>query len=155
MFFSNAILGDAMPDRTLCLTFDDGPGLHTLEIAEYLHGFGIPGTFFLIGNYAERVAPGELRRLMQLGHLIGNHTRSHEDWVSHPVEEIERAHRAIEPFATTGRLGRLPFRAPRGFWNRSLAESLNADERLRRTYFGPVGWDIDCRDWEFWRKAKD
>jgi peptidoglycan/xylan/chitin deacetylase (PgdA/CDA1 family) len=61
MFTSDGIYGNDLPDRTLCLTFDDGPGEtkgegpgpRTLELAQFLASRMITATFFVIG---ERVA---------------------------------------------------------------------------------------------------
>lgn len=42
--------GDALPARTVVLTYDDGPDEHTLTLARYLAGQGIPATFFVNGR---------------------------------------------------------------------------------------------------------
>jgi peptidoglycan/xylan/chitin deacetylase (PgdA/CDA1 family) len=153
MFFLQPVIGSDMDDMTVCLTFDDGPGGHTFGIADYLQQQGIPASFFFTGRSVEQVSADVLRRLVDQGHLVGNHTQNHAGWHNQPVDEVAAAHRAIEPYTTSGKLGKLAFRAPYGLWNRPLAEALNGNDELRRTYFGPVGWDIDARDWEFWRKA--
>jgi peptidoglycan/xylan/chitin deacetylase (PgdA/CDA1 family) len=64
MFFHVDIKGDRLPDRTLCLTFDDGPGPRTLEIGQYLYTRKISATFFTIGRHMEEFA-GFGRQLQQ------------------------------------------------------------------------------------------
>src|SRR5262245_40026692 len=89
MFFDSDIKGDRLPPRTLCLTYDDGPGHtdgdgpgpRTLELGRYLFEEGIQATFFVIGQHAERHAD-VLLSLQRWGHLIGNHTYSHPGLVA-------------------------------------------------------------------------
>jgi peptidoglycan/xylan/chitin deacetylase (PgdA/CDA1 family) len=64
--------------KDIALTFDDGPNPHfTHGVLNILDSFDIKATFFVIGKrcaaYPELVA--EIKRR---GHLIGNHTFSHE-----------------------------------------------------------------------------
>src|SRR4051794_17369411 len=84
MYQASPITGASLPDKTLALTFDDGPGQttapgpgpRTREVAEYLNGAGIRATFFMVGKYASDL-PEILSELEQLGHLVGNHTYDH------------------------------------------------------------------------------
>ena len=84
MFSKKSLHGRFLPVKTLCLTFDDGPGEttgdgpgpKTIKIAEYLHEQGISATFFMVGKHISKnlyILP-ELHRL---GHIIGNHTYNH------------------------------------------------------------------------------
>lgn len=58
------------------LTIDDGPSKNTLQILEILRGYGIPATFFVTGNNYSGEA-GIYRRILDEGHVMGNHTYSH------------------------------------------------------------------------------
>ena len=66
MFFANPITGDTLPSKTLCLTYDDGPGEtagtgpgpRTLAIAECLARYGVRATFFVCGKHVEHVNAG-------------------------------------------------------------------------------------------------
>ena len=81
MFFDRDIKGNQLPPKTLCLTYDDGPGEtrgdgsgpRTLELGRYLFVQGIRATFFVVGKNVERY-PEVLPQLQAWGHLIGNHT---------------------------------------------------------------------------------
>src|SRR5690242_6866205 len=42
--------GNELPDKTISLTFDDGPGPRTKELADYLGAEGVPATFFINGK---------------------------------------------------------------------------------------------------------
>lgn len=62
----------------VALTFDDGPSRWTLPIAEALERHGSRGTFFALGDAAAAPGGGEIvRRLVDGGHEIGNHTFTH------------------------------------------------------------------------------
>ena len=76
MLFHIDIKGDRLPPGTVCLTYDDGPGPRTEDLAACLSCRGIAATFFVIGRHAEQ-RRNVLGRLRDWGHLIGNHTYSH------------------------------------------------------------------------------
>ncbi len=64
-------------DRVLYLTFDDGPTPDiTDQVLSILAASDARATFFCIGRNAER-HPEILRRIIDAGHVIGNHTYSH------------------------------------------------------------------------------
>jgi cellulose synthase/poly-beta-1,6-N-acetylglucosamine synthase-like glycosyltransferase/peptidoglycan/xylan/chitin deacetylase (PgdA/CDA1 family) len=66
-----------LPPRTVALTFDDGPDpVWTPRIAEVLDRYGVPGTFYVIGQEVLRY-PELVRTLHERGHEIGNHTYTH------------------------------------------------------------------------------
>ncbi len=63
--------------RCVSLTFDDGPTPScTPELLEILRKSKVQGTFFVIGEQAER-HPDLLQRAVADGHVIANHTYSH------------------------------------------------------------------------------
>jgi peptidoglycan/xylan/chitin deacetylase (PgdA/CDA1 family) len=94
MFSSNQLRSRDLPDRTLCLTFDDGPleikgnesGPKSLRLAKYLQEENIRATFFQVGELIEK-SPEILPVMVGLGHIIGNHTYSHVNIASILSEE--------------------------------------------------------------------
>ena len=86
MFFDVDIVGDRLPQGTLCFTYDDGPGRsgggeddpgpRTAELGAFLHSQGVPATFFVVGKFAEKFAD-ILAGLRSRGHLVANHTFDH------------------------------------------------------------------------------
>jgi peptidoglycan/xylan/chitin deacetylase (PgdA/CDA1 family) len=177
MFFHVDIKGDGLPPKTLCLTYDDGPGAtdgdgpgpRTDELGAYLHSRGIAATFFVIGRHAE-AHRDLLDRLRDRGHLIGNHTDSHPGLVSlamsggDVVGEVARTDEIIAPHAGT----RIKFlRAPYGNWRETeeagdasrdkpisiVARALNRSGRFR-DHVGPINWDISGEDYDFWKEGR-
>jgi peptidoglycan/xylan/chitin deacetylase (PgdA/CDA1 family) len=138
------------PDKTLSLTFDDGPGPNTLEIAQFLFDQGIQATFFVVGKHV-RQRPDVVAKVAGLGHTIGNHTTSHSvmhrDMCNKPhllIAEVLGVHQMVKDVVGDGPRF---FRAPYGHWSPSVASILNRNNDIRR-YFGPIGWEINQGDYE-------
>lgn len=71
-------LGDESQKR-LYLTFDAGyENGCTEEILSTLETHNVPACFFLVGNYMEQNAD-LVRKMVQQGHIVGNHTYHHYD----------------------------------------------------------------------------
>lgn len=68
----------ALDKKEVFLTFDDGPSSKvTPRILEILDDYNIKATFFVIGKNAEHY-PELIKRIHDSGHLIANHTYSHD-----------------------------------------------------------------------------
>lgn len=129
-------------DKVVALTFDDGPSdPWTLRIADVLDGYGVAGTFFVVGDNAD-AHPEIVRELVKRGHLVGNHSQRHRkrdaifEW---RYSELERAEGSI-----AGAAGVCPalFRPPNGFHTPWQLRAVSAHGM--RT----VGWDVQPSDWE-------
>ncbi len=60
------------------LTFDDGPNNSvTIEVLDILRKYNIKATFFLVGSLIEK-NPDAARRLYDEGHLLANHSYTHQ-----------------------------------------------------------------------------
>jgi peptidoglycan/xylan/chitin deacetylase (PgdA/CDA1 family) len=131
MFFDLDIKGDRLPPKTVCLTYDDGPGEtdgsgagpRTGALGRFLFEQGIAATFFVLGRHVE-AHPGLLAQLQRWGHLIGNHTYSHPGLVAlaladgDVVGEIARTDRLIRAVVSSP----LTFLcAPYGNWREKIA----------------------------------
>lgn len=69
--------GRGPDDKTVALTFDDGPNEpYTSQIAALLGERNIAATFFQVGRCVQR-RPDVTRALVRAGHVIGNHSYSH------------------------------------------------------------------------------
>lgn len=161
MFSVHQLTGRSLPAKTLCLTFDDGPGEtvrvspgpKTREIAEYLYEQEISATFFVVGRFVVRY-PYILSEVAGLGHRIANHTYNHPDLErlfaegGDCVTEIRRTSELIMDCIPDKKIF---FRAPYGLWSPALADLLNQHSAVCEGITGPYYWDIDGRDWEHWR----
>jgi peptidoglycan/xylan/chitin deacetylase (PgdA/CDA1 family) len=101
-------------DRVIALTFDDGPNdPYTSQILNILAHYRVKATFFVVGKNVEYY-PETARRIINEGHVVGNHSWDHREFeplVDIHSREIARAQQAIE--RTTGVRPRL-FRPPYG-----------------------------------------
>ena len=157
MFSLEPITGAELPEGTLVLTYDDGPGPNTLAVAEYLSGIGIEATFFVVGESIKKL-PHVPSRVRALGHRLGNHTWTHE--VGGLTEQLRRGGDIVDELTRTAELldrdrEPLAFRPPWGNWDSQVAATLNADATLSGGHVGPFNWTIDCKDWAGWRDGID
>ncbi len=65
-------------NKTIALTFDDGPGPYTEKLLDILDKYDAKATFFLIGSKVSARA-NTLRRMQSRGHQLGNHSWSHPE----------------------------------------------------------------------------
>lgn len=67
----------SVPAPYVCLTFDDGPDPEiTPRTLDVLARYDVPALFMLIGAFAE-ASPELVDRIVDEGHLLGNHTWTH------------------------------------------------------------------------------
>jgi thioesterase domain-containing protein len=123
-----------LPPGQVALTFDDGPGPRTAELARMLRGEGIQGTFFVLGESAERHGDA-LETLRECGHTIGLHADQHRPFRSaeHAADQLSRCAAKV-----SGYLGdTVWFRPPYGIGDWPVPG-----------FAGPVGWHAHARDWD-------
>jgi peptidoglycan/xylan/chitin deacetylase (PgdA/CDA1 family) len=88
----------------VCLTFDDGPSPWTESILAHLQRHDAHATFFAIGSAIDEAGAAILRRLVEAGCEVGNHTWTHPDLTAlsdaEVLDELRRTTPAIE--AATG-----------------------------------------------------
>ena len=100
-------------EHQVAITFDDGPDRRwTPQILDILKAAKVPAAFFLTGANAERY-PNLVRRIVNEGHEIGNHTYYHSNlalcWPEHVRVELNATQLLLE--SITGRATTL-FRPP-------------------------------------------
>lgn len=66
----------APENPTVYLTFDDGPSQLTPKVLDILRDEGVQATFFVLGEQAQ-ARPEIVRRIVEEGHAVGNHTYNH------------------------------------------------------------------------------
>ena len=128
-------------NKTIALTFDDGPGPYTAHLLDILDQYGAKATFFLIGSKVSGQA-SVVRSIQARGHQLGNHSWSHPELPKLSVDqiagEIDRTNEAIRQ--ATGVKPSI-LRPPYGAVNGVVLEQL----RLRN--MSSILWSVDTRDW--------
>jgi len=131
--------------NSVVLTFDDGPDpIVTQQVLDRLEEYGARAIFFVVGHRIPD-APHLLKRILEQGHIIGNHTYIHSN-NSQPgfVEywrDVIRCQSLIEFY--TGEKPKL-FRPPGG---RITLASLLVPRLLK---LKTVMWSLDGQDWRFY-----
>ena len=140
----------AADPRKVTLTFDDGPDPKwTPKILDVLKARGLKAAFFIVGNNAE-FNPGLVRRIVDEGHEIGNHTYTHAN-----LAKISQARMRLELDATQGLIESLTGRSTTLFRPPYNADSTPSKlEELRPLKFASdeLGYTvvlekIDPQDW--------
>lgn len=145
-----------MQDKTLCLTYDDGPGPLTLEIASFLHEHKVRATFFVVGKYAWHHRD-ILARLRDMGHIVANHTYDHPDIpyycsVDGDIQnQVIRTDTVIREYISGQTVF---FRPPYGKWSPEVPAELNLNLMSSVNHIGPVYWDIPGIDCYYWQNGK-
>lgn len=90
------------PDKTIYLTFDDGPGAETTSwLLDLLAREHINASFFCLGKNAE-MHPDLMQRMRDAGHTIGNHGYFHLDgFKTKEADYIENAAAGFKIIPTT------------------------------------------------------
>ncbi len=136
-------------ERQVAITFDDGPDPRwTPKILDILKAANVKAAFFLVGVNAERY-PSLVRRIVNEGHEIGNHTYYHPNlalcWPEHIRLELNATQLLLETI--TGRattLFRPPYASDTGPTQLSELAPLKIAEDLN---YLVVLEDIDPQDW--------
>jgi peptidoglycan/xylan/chitin deacetylase (PgdA/CDA1 family) len=136
-----------MAAKKVFLTFDDGPGPKTVEIAEILHELGIKATFFMLGTKVEAM-PGAVRRVAELGHEIGVHGYEHRQMEKSTLREQVREIRTTAYLIAriTGQIPKV-YRAAYGVLTPEAREILKRT-MAEKTKLRHVDWSYDTLDWK-------
>ena len=142
----------------VALTFDvehpDRPhhGTHAAWMLDELRRLDVPATMFLQGRWVEAF-PDVARRVVEGGHLVGNHSHYHARMPllspSGFDEDVREAERVI--VETTGIDPRPWLRLPFG----AGADDAGLHERLGALGYRHVGWNVELYEWEPGRTAHD
>ncbi len=141
--YDAAYLGDTS-QKVIYLTFDSGyENGSTAKILDTLKKHNVPAAFFLVGNYIEKNAD-LVRRIVDEGHIVGNHTMHHYDMSK--LAEKEAFTKELQELEalfqeTTGK--ELPkfYRPPQGLYSQ---ENLQMAKELG---YKTVFWSLAYVDW--------
>lgn len=125
--------------KRIALTFDDGPNRkNTALLLDALKERNVKATFFVLGLNVVKY-PDLVKRMIEEGHEVGNHTYSHKNLFQleddEIKEEIEITNNLIKEI--TGDYPKL-FRPSYGNYNENIKNIANMEV---------VNWTIDSLDW--------
>ncbi|MCL2605485.1 MAG: polysaccharide deacetylase family protein [Defluviitaleaceae bacterium] len=131
-------------DKIIYLTFDAGyENDLTAGILDVLKAHEVPAAFFLVGTYI-RDWPDLIRRMVDEGHTVANHSMSHPDMTKlgrdaflKEIEKVEDIYRGV-----TGQEIPRFYRPPRGIYDEATLKLTN------ELGYSTVFWSLAYRDWE-------
>ena len=141
--YNAAYLGNTS-EKVLYLTFDSGyENGCTEKILDVLKAHNVPAAFFLVGHYMQTNAD-LVRRMVQEGHIVGNHTMHHYDMskltdkaaFTKELQDLETLFASI-----TGKELPRYYRPPQGIY------SQNNLEMAKELGYQTVFWSLAYVDW--------
>lgn len=128
-------------DKSIYLTFDDGPASGQKNILQILSNFNALATFFMVGENVKS-NPEKAKEVAVLGHKIGNHTYNHLDgWkysISEYLSNIQKCHQLLSQQGIETNL----FRPPYGRIKRSQIKA------LKKINYRLIMWDVLSGDFD-------
>ncbi len=147
---------DDTDEKRLYLTFDNGYEQgYTGAILDVLREKRVPAAFFVTGHYIKE-EPELVKRMVNEGHIVGNHSFNHPNFVQTGDAKIRKELESVEQLfkKVTGKKMPKYLRPPRGiFSERTLAISSQLG-------YTNVFWSLAYKDWETnrqkgWKYAYD
>ncbi len=139
----NAYYAEDTQEKVLYLTFDCGfENGNTPAILDALKKHKVKAAFFVVGNYLE-TSPDLVKRMVEEGHIVGNHSYHHPDMSQMGKEEFTKELGELETLY--GQVAGMPmakyYRPPQGKYSKSslqLAKDLG---------YKTVFWSLAYVDW--------
>lgn len=125
--------------KMIALTYDDGPSIYTPIVLKALEKYKVHVTFFVVGNRVEQYADS-LRREVELGCEIGNHTYEHTILSKASAKQVQTAmaktNQAVKKQAG---VDIRTMRPPGGGYNSTVRSAVGLPL---------IMWSIDTLDWK-------
>ncbi len=134
-------------NKTVFLTFDDGPSATSNQLLNILKAHQVKATFFMLGPQIQ-AHQATVKRLYQEGHQLGLHGMTHD---------INRFYQNSESPANEMREAQLILASVTGVYTRLVrtpygsVPNLTYDQKVRLNQYGFIYWDwtIDSLDWRY------
>jgi len=140
----DAYYAEITQEKNIYVTFDAGyENGNTPAILDALKKHNAKATFFLVGNYIE-TSPDLVKRMVNEGHIVGNHTYSHPDMSKlSDMESFKNEMTKLEDVykQTTGLKLKKYYRPPQGKYNEN---NLQMAQELGYT---TIFWSLAYVDW--------
>ena len=141
----DAYFMDCSNEKCIYLTFDVGyEAGYTNNILDTLKNHNVKAAFFIVGNYFTSDAD-TVKRMVDEGHIVGNHTKTHpnmskmstfEDFKAQ-IEPVEEQYKQI-----TGQDMPKYYRPPQGIYN------IQNLEDAKSLGYKTIFWSVAYVDWE-------
>lgn len=139
----DAYYAEDTKEKVLYLTFDAGyENGNTAPILDALKKHNAPAAFFIVGNYIS-TSPDLVKRMIEEGHIVGNHSYHHPDMSQMSIEDFSKELSTLETLyeETTGHSMVKYYRPPQGKYSTSNLEI--AKKLGYKTFF----WSLAYVDW--------
>ncbi|MCM3442664.1 delta-lactam-biosynthetic de-N-acetylase [Metabacillus halosaccharovorans] len=153
--YGSFYMGDTSK-KEIYLTFDNGyENGYTEKVLDVLKERKVPATFFVTGHYLD-TEPDLVKRMVDEGHIVGNHSWYHPDLTTQSdsefKKELESVRLKVEEL--TDQKGMSYLRPPRGIFS----ERVMAD--AKELGYTSVFWSLAFVDWKVndqkgWRYSYD
>lgn len=129
--------------KVIYLTFDEGyENGYTSQILDVLKENDVKSIFFITGSYLDR-NPELVRRMLEEGHEVGNHTINHPSLPDIDNEKLEKELLGLEEKFYSGFNRNFKyFRPPSGEYSRRTLEA------AKQMGYKTVFWSFAYKDWD-------
>ncbi len=135
-YYPDLIWDYPLEDKSIYLTFDDGPTKeHTKWILELLGKYDAQATFFCVGNNVQSCKE-EFNEIIVRGHSVGNHTFNHLNGRNHSLLSYIRDVRKCDKVFKSSL-----FRPPHGRLSKKQSLALTKDFKI-------IMWDVLSGDFD-------
>ncbi|WP_327089918.1 polysaccharide deacetylase family protein [Nonomuraea sp. NBC_01738] len=133
---------DCKKSKCVALTFDDGPGDYTTKLLGILRERGVRATFFVVGEMVAADKHHNLRRIVDDGHELGNHSWSHAQLTALSTSgiryQLKHTQDLVERIAG---IRMTLMRPPYGSTDKRVAAE------TKREGLAQILWNVDTLDW--------
>ncbi|WP_250214091.1 polysaccharide deacetylase family protein [Acrocarpospora catenulata] len=133
---------DCVKLKCVALTFDDGPMDATAEVLDTLAAHQAKATFFVVGQMVSDQTSGLLRRMVEEGHELGNHSWDHPNLTGISADslrmQLESTQQVVQRY--TG-VKMTVMRPPYGATDQRVAAA------TKREGLAQILWGLDTLDW--------
>lgn len=136
---------EAVGNKLIAITFDDGPGPSTQTLLNGLKSRGVPATFFMTGvngSYGVKNYNGLLKQMVEDGHQLANHSWGHPTFSKLSGAEMQSQINQVGTYLTNAMGGSYNYlvRIPGG----------ENTATIRANVSHPIiTWSVDPVDWKY------
>lgn len=133
---------DCTVEKCIAITYDDGPGPYTEKLLDILAARDAKATFYMLGSLVAGRAD-TVKRMVEEGHDVANHTWSHPDLRTIAADAVARqVSRTTDAVEAASGVAPSTMRPPYGATNATVVDV------LARQGLPIIMWSVDTEDWK-------